>query len=237
MSIYVISNDINIEKNIFKVGRTKDTNTKLVSQYQRYLSGARLLLWYSSTETKYAEDEREILRFFDSNRNRTPNGFKNEWLSISFEQLKTKMDEYFGQDGEDFEEERKRECEHKEKEKEERVIERTTRVITCEYCNQTFAENRNLKKHYERCKKKSVFQHEQQIENQKEQYEQRLANQLEQHEKQIENQKEQYEQRLANQREKYEKEILNQKEQIEKLELQNREYHNQLFEIAKQPKQ
>ena len=98
--------------------------------------------------------------------------------------------------------------------------------IVCEFCNRYFSQNKNLKKHYERCKKKSVFQHEQQIENQKEQYEQRLANQLEQ-----------YEQRLANQREKYEKEILNQKEQIEKLELQNREYHNQLFEIAKQPKQ
>jgi hypothetical protein len=90
---------------------------------------------------------------------------------------------------------------------------------TCEYCNSTFSRQNVVYRHYQTCKMKL------------------LHDQKEVYESQLQNQKEQYEQRLANQREKFEKEILIQKEQIEKLELQNRDYHNQLFEIAKQPKQ
>jgi len=98
--------------------------------------------------------------------------------------------------------------------------------IVCEFCNRYFSQNKNLKKHYERCKKKSIFQHEQQIENQKEQYEQQLETLRQQYEQQLETLRQQYEQQLINQREQLEQ----QKEKIEKLE-------NQIFEIAKQPKQ
>jgi hypothetical protein len=138
MSIYVISNDLNIENNLFKIGRTKDTNSEIVTKYQRYLSGARVLLWYPSTLTKYVEDERELLRLFDANRNRTPNGFKNEWLSISFEELKTRMDEYFGQDGEDFDEERRT----------------RTKIFTCMYCNKTLKSKQGLERHNNICTQK-----------------------------------------------------------------------------------
>jgi hypothetical protein len=213
MSIYVISNELNIEKNHFKVGRTKDTTTEIVTTYQRYLSGARLLLWYPSTIIKYVEDEREILRFFDSNRNRTPNGVKNEWLSIPFEQLKTKMDEYFGHDGEEFEEEQKRERENRQKERENRQKEReerkTEKIITsfvCGYCKRIFTQNRNLKQHDERCKEKPIFilteKHKEEIQQLKDQYENQI--QVIQAQLYIQQQK-----------------IEEQQKQIEKLKIQN----------------
>ena len=226
MSIYVISNDLNIENNLFKIGRTKDTNSEIVTKYQRYLSGARLLLWYPSTLTHYVEDEKELLRLFDANRNRTPNGFKNEWLSISFEQLKTRLDEYFGQDGENFEEERKREQERKEKEREERVTERTTRVIICEYCDVSFTTNQSLKRHYGRCKEKEkrnlIVYYDSQIET----YERQLQEQRDQYERQLQEQRDQYERQLQEQRDQYEKETQLLKEQLT-------EFKNQIFEIAK----
>jgi hypothetical protein len=93
--------------------------------------------------------------------------------------------------------------------------------ITCEFCNRKFAENRNLKKHYDRCKEKSKFTQQQihdQLKLQLQQLNLRLQQQQEQHEKQLQ------EQQLT-----YEK-------QIEKLEIQNKELQSQLFEIAKQPK-
>jgi hypothetical protein len=114
---------------------------------------------------------------------------------------------------------------------------------------------KNLQRHYINCKKKDAIlfekelqnqiqknkkqqeQHEIQLQKQQEQHEIQLQKQQERHEKQIEEQQEQYEKQLEEQQKQHEKEILIQKEQIEKLELQNREYHNQLFEIAKQPKQ
>jgi hypothetical protein len=97
--------------------------------------------------------------------------------------------------------------------------------IICEYCNRTFAENRNLKKHYDRCKEKSKSTQQQIYDQLKFQNQQ----QREQYEKELQQQREQYEKELQQQREQYEK-------QIEKIELQNRELQTQLFEIAKQPK-
>jgi DNA repair exonuclease SbcCD ATPase subunit len=216
MSIYVISNDLNIKNNLFKVGRTKDTNTDIVAKYQRYLSGARLLLWYPSTIIKYVEDEREILRIFDSNRNRTPNGFKNEWLSIPFEQLKTKMDEYFGHDGEIFEEEQKRE--------------RENRMLICKYCEKVITNKFNLSKHIKICKRKEIFDLHERHENTKEQYENQLRTTIEQYENQLRITIEQYENQLRTTREQYENEIESLKEQLS-------EFKTQLFDIAKQPKQ
>jgi hypothetical protein len=172
MSIYVISNDLNIKNNLFKVGRTKDTNTEIVTKYQRYLSGARLLLWYPSNLTNYVEDEKEILRFFDLNRNYTPNGFKNEWLSISFEQLKTKMDEYFGRNEENFEEAQK----HRNN--------KMTQFI-CEFCNKQLSTKFNLSKHIQVCKQKIQKEYVQEFELLKKQHEKETQAQREQFEKEI----------------------------------------------------
>jgi DNA repair exonuclease SbcCD ATPase subunit len=234
MSIYVISNDLNIKYNLFKVGRTKDTNAEIVTKYQRYLSGARLLLWYRSNLTNYVEDEREILRFFDSNRNRTPNGFKNEWLSISFEQLKTKMDEYFGHDGEEFEEEQKRERENRQKEREERRTEKEMIQFTCDFCNQNLSNSQSLKRHHTTCKKRTCFliqenfQH--QIQSLKEQYEQQIQSLKEQYEQQIQSLKVQHKQQIQSLKVQHEQQIQSLKEQLS-------EFKNQIFEIAKHPKQ
>ena len=90
---------------------------------------------------------------------------------------------------------------------------------TCEYCNSTFSRQNVVYRHYQTCKMKI------------------LHDQKEIYESQIQTQRERYEKQLEEQQKQHEKEILIQKEQIEKLEIQNREYHNQLFEIAKQPKQ
>ena len=246
MSIYVISNDLNIKNNLFKVGRTKDTNTDIVAKYQRYLSGARLLLWYPSTIIKYVEDEREILRIFDSNRNRTPNGFKNEWLSIPFEQLKTKMDEYFGHDGEIFEEEQKRERENRQKEKEERKIEKEMIQFTCEFCSKIFSFRKSLKRHYPVCREKLIHEIEQiKVENTQLQVEKnQLVQQLEQLEqkcqskkKQLDQQRKEYEQQLDQLHKEHEQQLHIKEHEIQSLKEQLSEFKNQLFEIVKQPKQ
>jgi hypothetical protein len=252
MSIYVISNELNIEHNFFKIGRTKDTPTEIVIKYQRYLSCARLLLWYPSTLSNYKNDEREILRLFDANRNRTPNGSKNEWVTVPFEQLKSKMDEYFEQDGEEFEEEQKREYERKLKEREEQKLERgevdsSRREKKCEYCMQIFLA-KNLQRHYSACKKKDIVlfeeqfqeQFQEQLQEQRELHEKQLQEKLQEqrelHEKQLQEklqeQRELHEKQLQNQREMFEKEIQSLKEQKEQLV----EFKNQLFEIAKQHK-
>jgi hypothetical protein len=86
---------------------------------------------------------------------------------------------------------------------------------TCNHCLKELSSKQALQRHQNTCKIYKDFQ---------------LQNEL-----QIIRQ--QYEQQLRNVREQYDNEIESLKEQIEKLELQNREYHNQLFEIAKQPKQ
>jgi hypothetical protein len=102
--------------------------------------------------------------------------------------------------------------------------------IVCEFCNRNFAQGKNLKKHYERCKNKPVF-------IQQQQYEKQIILLKEEHEKQIQYLKEQ----LQNQREQHERELQNQREQHEReIQLQQRQldkFETQLFEIAKQPKQ
>jgi len=127
--------------------------------------------------------------------------------------------------------------------------------LFCEYCNRNFAQSQNLKKHYERCKLKSVrmlevefenlknkFQldcekYEQQLQTQQQQHEQQLQAQQQQHEQQLQAQQQQHEQqiqtvseKLQTQREQYERQLQNQQLQIERLE-------GQIFEIAKQPKE
>lgn len=91
--------------------------------------------------------------------------------------------------------------------------------IICEYCNREFAQNKNLRKHYERCKEKP-------IQTQKEQYD----NQIQTLQNQLQTRIQQYEQQLQTQKEQYEREIQSLKEQLD-------EFKTQIFEIAKQPKQ
>jgi hypothetical protein len=161
MSIYVISNDLNSKNNLFKIGRTKNTNVDILSKYQRYLSGARLLLWYPSTDC--VSDERKLLEMFKSNRGHTPNGFRNEWLNISFVELKSKLDIFFGFSGDDFEEEQKQ-----------------NKIFNCKYCNKTFTRTNNLTRHYLVCKSKEInsnkekYEYENQI--MREQYEREIQN-------------------------------------------------------------
>jgi hypothetical protein len=176
MSIYVISYDVIIDNYLFKLGRSKDTNSDIVTNYQRYLTGARLLLWYPSTLTDYVDDERELLRLFDANRNRTPNGFKNEWLSISFEELKTRLDEYFGQNGEDFEDEQKRERERKDN--------------ICSFCDKNLSSKCYLNKHMQTCKKRESIESRNVLESQLQQQQQQYESQLERLQKQLDEQKE-----------------------------------------------
>jgi hypothetical protein len=224
MSIYVISNDLNSKNNLFKIGRTKNTNVDILSKYQRYLSGARLLLWYPSTDC--VSDERKLLEMFKSNRGHTPNGFRNEWLNISFVELKSKLDIFFGFSGDDFEEEQKQDRERKRIENEEKKKQKEEEMFNCEYCKREFAQSRNQKQHSEICKEKIKFLHEQQLQTQRDLYEQRF-HELQTHRDILQ---QQYERELQTQREQYERQLQNQQLQIEKLE-------GQIFEIAKQPKQ
>jgi len=80
--------------------------------------------------------------------------------------------------------------------------------LTCEYCNYVFAQPQNLKRHYNRCKKRSS----------------KLVD------NQIEEMKKQHERELQIQREQYEREIQFLRDQLD-------EFKTQIFEIAKQPKQ
>jgi hypothetical protein len=95
--------------------------------------------------------------------------------------------------------------------------------IVCEFCNRTFAQSKNLKKHYERCKNKPVL-------IQQQQYEHQIQSLIEEYEQQIQVLKEQHEQQIQSLKEQYEKENSSLKEQLT-------EFKNQIFEIAKQPKQ
>jgi hypothetical protein len=108
---------------------------------------------------------------------------------------------------------------------------------TCTYCKKTFSYAHGLRRHYLICKQKDIqevrkqneellLQYEQQIETLRQQYEQQIETLRQQYEQQIETLRQQYEQQIENQREQ----VQNQREKIEKLE-------NQIFEIAKQPKQ
>jgi len=67
--------------------------------------------------------------------------------------------------------------------------------IVCEFCNRIFAQSKNLKKHYERCKNKPVLiqqqQYEQQIKSLKEEHKNEIQFLKEQHEFQIQSIKEQ----------------------------------------------
>ena len=105
--------------------------------------------------------------------------------------------------------------------------------IICEYCSHTFTIQRTLRQHYERCKEKKKY-------DQKKLYEEQLHGQ----QKLFEEQQEKYQIQLQKQQQHYEtkiqileQKINEQRDQIEKLEFKNLEFHNQIFEIAKQPKQ
>ena len=91
--------------------------------------------------------------------------------------------------------------------------------LTCEYCNYVFAQPQNLKRHYNRCKKRSSKLVDNQIEEMKKQYERELQIQKEQHERE-----------LRIQREQHERELQFLRDQLD-------EFKTQIFEIAKQPKQ
>jgi hypothetical protein len=109
--------------------------------------------------------------------------------------------------------------------------------ITCEYCSHTFTIQRTLKQHYERCKEKKLAEqkklYEEQLQNHRKTYLNQLEQQQEEHKTQLQKQQEQYEIKIQ----LLDQKINEQREQIEKLESQNLEFHNQIFEIAKQPKQ
>jgi hypothetical protein len=94
------------------------------------------------------------------------------------------------------------------------------------YCNKNFYNNANLKRHLNTCKKRDnillVEEYQKEIDSLKEQ----LRNQIDHYEKEIEWLKKQYE-----------KDLCNERYQIKELQTQNKELQNQIFEIAKQPKQ
>ncbi len=77
---------------------------------------------------------------------------------------------------------------------------------------------------------KFLLQNQNILEEKIHKYEQQIQFLTQQHQQDIQTQQKQYEEKLEQQQKQYEK-------QIEKLELQNKELHNQLFDIAKQPKQ
>jgi hypothetical protein len=100
----------------------------------------------------------------------------------------------------------------------------------CDYCKHNFSTNQSLKRHDINCKEKQKQIYEKGL---FEQYEQQFKKQhehFEQQQKQLKKQIECYEQQLKEQQIQYEK-------QLEKLELQIQKLENQIFEIAKQPKQ
>lgn len=107
--------------------------------------------------------------------------------------------------------------------------------IMCEYCNREFTQNRNLRQHYERCKKKEACLLQMNI--------QTLTNEMriqhdqlcKQHECEIQHLKEQFQSQLQTQRSQHEREIQTQRDIVGLLEKKIEKLENQIFEIAKQP--
>jgi len=99
MSVYVISNDLNAEANLFKLGRTIASPESLLSTYRRSLWNPELLLWYPTQD--HVSAETQLLRKLAKYRKVDPKtGKKNEWLNLSFIELKAVLDAYFEMDGE-----------------------------------------------------------------------------------------------------------------------------------------
>jgi multidrug efflux pump subunit AcrA (membrane-fusion protein) len=114
---------------------------------------------------------------------------------------------------------------------------------TCEFCNHTFATVGNRNRHYPKCSDKQLqtqkHHYETQLQKQQEHYETQLQKQQEHYETQLQKQQTQ----LQKQQEHYETQLQKQQTQLQK----QREYiqdqqdrivrlENQIFEIAKQPK-
>jgi hypothetical protein len=109
--------------------------------------------------------------------------------------------------------------------------------FVCEFCKRIFTQNRNLKQHNERCKQKDIVLLTQQYQSHVQIIQKQLDQQQKHYEEKLEQQQKQYEEKLKEQQKQYEEKLKEQQKQIEKLENQNKEFHNQIFEIAKQPKQ
>ncbi len=97
---------------------------------------------------------------------------------------------------------------------------------TCMYCEKTFSYAHGLRRHYLICKQKDI----QEVRKQNEELLLQIETIQKHYEEKLQNQKDRYEEKLQNQKERYEKELNIAQKQLEKFE-------NQLFEIAKQPKQ
>ena len=99
-------------------------------------------------------------------------------------------------------------------------------IFRCSFCNSDLSTRYNLMKHMERCKVKKQVDFEKKVHEIRSEYETRLQAQNRNYELHLESQKEQYESQLQTLRDQIE----SQAEKIDKLE-------NQIFEIARQPKQ
>jgi hypothetical protein len=108
---------------------------------------------------------------------------------------------------------------------------------TCEYCNANFTTNQSLKRHYSRCKEKQKQLKEQYIQNLQKQYQEQLEQQQKQYQEQLDQERERFQTQLQLLQRQLNEQKIQYEKQIEKLEFQNKEFHNQIFEIAKQPKQ
>lgn len=95
MACYVISSPDLILLNKYKFGKTNQTRKQLETTYQRYLDGAKVLLFYE-TDTE-DEDEDAILEHFREHRQKTSTGRLNEWLRIEFNILKDYLENYFAE--------------------------------------------------------------------------------------------------------------------------------------------
>ena len=104
---------------------------------------------------------------------------------------------------------------------------------TCTNCHREFSKTSNLTRHLQRCKSRETFQHSLELQTQREQYEREFQTQRE---RELQTQREHYERELQTQREQYERELQTQRELNRSQSERITRLENQIFEIAKQPK-
>lgn len=93
MSIYVITDNIKSNKNMYKIGRTSKSKKGILSTYTRHL-GNPVLKFYQEVpyNYNYKDVERTILQELKTYRIKNSNGNLSEWKYL-LEQEKTKQKE------------------------------------------------------------------------------------------------------------------------------------------------
>ena len=172
MSIYVITDPIKENENLFKVGRTTKSKKGILTVYTRYLGNPKIIFYKEvPVAHDYKDVERDILKHFEKRRIKNNNGNKSEWIKMPIKTLLPYIENLFYEMEEETDVESNEEPD-KESDEETDVETNTepeesdveTKIVTpieikqrirninniCSKCNKVFKRNIDLNRHINR---------------------------------------------------------------------------------------